>query len=166
MTDPELARKIETTGWTTAVLGFVCVGLSAVQVALPKLLAALSASLDSGNDPTRAAREAYASGAGLGALVNLIFGLGLISVGIGVAQRRKWAHPALTIASWASIAALLAMAQPSVAPLVAMAGGGTRARAVGIGISVILLAAQIIAVLWFLRFWGRPEVRAAFRTGS
>jgi hypothetical protein len=28
--------------------------------------------------------------------------------------------------------------------------------------SVVLLVAQIAAVLWFLRFWCRPEVRARF----
>jgi hypothetical protein len=26
-----------------------------------------------------------------------------------------------------------------------------------------LIVAQIVGVLWFLRFWNRPEVRAAFR---
>jgi len=29
--------------------------------------------------------------------------------------------------------------------------------------SALLLVAQVGAVLWFLRFWLKPEVRAAFR---
>jgi hypothetical protein len=28
---------------------------------------------------------------------------------------------------------------------------------------IVLVLAQIGAVLWFLRFWSKPEVRAAFR---
>jgi hypothetical protein len=160
---PALARKIETTGWTTVLLGVVCIGLAAVQALLPKLLEVLAGSLDEFDDPSRVMREATLSGAREGALINLLFGLALLVIGLGVARRVRWAHPALAVASWASVAVLAALAKPSMAPFVAVAGEGSVARVGMLCVGVLLLVAQIAAVLWFLRFWRKPEVRGAFR---
>lgn len=163
MTDPALERKIEATGWSTVLLGVVCLGLAGLQAVLPRLLDILAASLDVQDDPTRAVREAWSSGAGGSAWVNAAFGLALIAVGFGVARRAGWAHRALTIASWGSIAVLLALARPTLAPFFAMAGGGESSPAALLVVAGVLLGAQIAAVLWFLRFWRKPEVREAFR---
>jgi hypothetical protein len=166
MTDPALARKIETTGWSTVVLGVVCVGLAVAQAVLPGLLDRLAASLPSQDDPTRAMREAWSSGAGDTAWVNGAFGGALIAIGVGVARRVRWAHPALTLASWASVAVLVVLAEPTLAPFVATAGGGEGARIGMFAVAAGLLVAQVAAVLWFLRFWRTPEVRRAFHGGS
>lgn len=163
MTTPAVVRKIETTGWSTLGLGVVCVGLAAVQAIVPKILEGLAATLDSQDDPTRALREAWSSGAGESALINAAFGLVLMAIGFGVVRRARWAHAALTFASWSSIAVLLLLAKPSLAPFLAMAGGGRGARVAMVAVAAGLLVAQIVAVLWFLRFWRKPEVRAAFR---
>ena len=122
-----------------------------------------AASLDAQDDPSRAVREAWSSGAGGSAWVNAAFGLALIAVGFGVARRAGWAHRALTIARWGSIAVLLALARPTLAPFFAMAGGGESSPAALLVVAGVLLGAQIAAVLWFLRFWRKPEVREAFR---
>ena len=67
-----------------------------------------------------------------------------------------------SISCWSSIAVLAILAKPTLAPFFAMAGGDAAAgRGMLIG-SVVLLVAQLAAVLWFLRFWCRPEVRADF----
>jgi hypothetical protein len=166
MTDPAIARKIEATGWSTVVLGVVCVALAALQAVLPKILARLAASLAAEDDPMRSVREAWSAGAGEGALVNLVFGVGLIVVGLGVARRARWAYPALTAASWGSIAVLVVLAKPSVAPFLAMAGGGAAPRIGMLCVAFGLVVAQIAAVLWFLRFWRKPAVRESFRRES
>jgi len=163
MTDPAVVRKIEATGWSTVVLGVICLGLAAIQAVVPELLDALSTSLDAQDDPTRAMREAWSSGAGGSAWVNAAFGVALVVIGVGVARRYGWAHPALTIASWASIAVLLMLAQPTLAPFFAMTGGGASSQAAMLAVAAALLVAQVIAVLWFLKFWRKPEVRDAFR---
>jgi len=158
-----LGRRIETTGWSTVLLGLVCVALAAIQAAAPILLRRFAAALDAADDPTRAMREAWSAGAGTGAWVNGLFGVALVVIGVAVARRARWAHAALRISCWASIAVLAILAKPTLAPFFAMAGDG---RASGKGLLVagaVLLVAQIGAVLWFLRFWNRPEVRAAFR---
>ena len=162
MTDPALARRIEMTGWSTVLLGVVCVVLAALQGVTPILLRRFAAELDVTDDPTRAMREAFAAGAGTGAVVNGLFGAALIVIGIAVTRRARWAHRALLIACWSSIAALAILAKPTLAPFFAMAGGdaaGGRGMVIG---SAVLLVAQIAAVFWFLRFWRTPEVRAAF----
>jgi hypothetical protein len=163
MTDAALERRIELTGWSTVVLGVVCVILAALEAVMPILLRRLAAELDVADDPTRAMREAFSAGAGTGAWANGLFGAALIVIGIAVSRRARWAHAALSIACWSSIAVLAILAKPTLAPLFAMTG---REAAPGSGMLVaaaILLVAQIGAVLWFLRFWLRPEVRAAFR---
>jgi len=58
---------------------------------------------------------------------------------------------------------LLAIAQPSLAPLFVLSGGDAVARAAVLAFAVVLFFAQVGAVVWFLRFWRREEVRAAFR---
>lgn len=162
MTDPAVARKIDVAAWSTVVLGVVGLGLAALQAILPPLLDRLAASLEASDDPTGPVRGAFASGAGVSAAVNVVFGVALIVVGVGVARRARWAHAAMTAASWGSIVVVVALARPSVAPLAVMAGGGSASRAFTLGVSLALLVAQIAAVAWFLRFWRRPEVRAAF----
>jgi hypothetical protein len=163
MVDSALAKRIEMTGWSTVLLGVVCVALAAIQGVAPILLRHFAAELDQPDDPTRAMREAWSAGADTSAWVNGIFGVVLVVIGIAVWRRARWAHPALTMACWASIAVLAILAKPTLAPFFAMAGGD---HASGGGIlvaGVVLLVAQIGAVLWFLRFWSKPEVRAAFR---
>jgi hypothetical protein len=49
------------------------------------------------------------------------------------------------------------------APFFAMAGEKTTGGFGMLVASAGLLVAQIAAVLWFLRFWRRPDVRAAFQ---
>jgi hypothetical protein len=163
MTDSALARRIEMTGWSTVLLGVVCVALAAIQAVAPILLRRFAAVLDVADDPTRAMRETFAAGAGMVASVNGLFGAALIVIGIGVSRRARWAHPALTISCWASIAVLAILAKPTLAPFFAMAGNDAAAGSGMLVASVGLLVVQIGAVLWFLRFWGKPEVRAAFR---
>ena len=163
MTDSALARRIEMTGWSTVLLGFVCIALAAIQAVTPFLLDRFAALLGDADDPTRAMREVFSAGAGMGAVVNGIFGAALVVVGIAVARRARWAHPALTISCWASIAVLAILAKPTLAPFFAMAGDDTAAGKGMLVASSALLFAQIGAVFWFLRFWRKPEVRAAFR---
>jgi hypothetical protein len=69
----------------------------------------------------------------------------------------------MTAACWASIAVLAILAKPTLAPFFALTGGETGSGVGMLVASVVLLLAQIGAVLWFLRFWRKPEVRAAFR---
>ena len=58
---------------------------------------------------------------------------------------------------------LLAIAKPTLAPLLVLWGDGALARAALLALTIVLLAGQIAAVVWFLRFWGREEVRSSFR---
>ena len=162
MIDPTVARKIETTGWTTLLLGGLCLFVAGVQATAPPLLARLSEVLDTADDPTRGAREAWLSGAAQGAWLNGAFGVGLLVVGFAVARRLRWAHAALTAIGWLSIAGIVVLTKPTLAPLLVMAGVSTGARAITLSVTVLLVLAQIAALLWFLRFWRRPEVRRAF----
>lgn len=163
MSGRELARRVELTGWSTVLLGLVCLALGLLQVALPALLARLDTALSGVDDPTSArVRQAFGRGDPWSAAVNLAFGAALVVIGVAVARRAAWSHRALTVAAWASIAALAAMAKPSIAPLLAVAGAGEGTGPVVLAIGLLLLVAQIAAVLWFLRFWRRSEVRALF----
>ena len=149
----------------TVLKGHLCAFLAALQALSPLLLGPLDAMIDPSEDPTRAARAAFNAGAGLGAIVNALFGIVLIVIGVAIWRRIAWGHTALTLACWASIAVLAILAKPTLAPFFALAGGEAGAGE-GTGIIVtalVLLVAQVIAVLWFLRFWRRPDVRAAFR---
>jgi hypothetical protein len=163
MTDPALAKRIEMTGWSTVLLGAVCVFLAAIQAALPILLRHFAAVFDTQDDPTRAMRESFSAGAGTGAWVNAVFGVVLVVIGIAVGRRARWAHPAMTAACWASIAVLAILAKPTLAPFFALTGGETGSGVGMLVASVVLLLTQIGAVLWFLRFWRKSEVRATFR---
>jgi hypothetical protein len=163
MIDPAVARRVEVTGWSTALLGAVCVALSGIQAVAPVLLRRFAAVLDAQDDPTRAMREAWSADAGTSAWVNGLFGVALIVIGIAVSRRSRWAHRALTVSCWASIAVLAILAKPTLAPFFAMAGSGAPSGVGMLVASAALLVAQIAAVLWFLRFWRKPEVRAAFR---
>jgi len=163
MTDSALARRIEMTGWSTILLGLVCVALAAIQAVAPILLRRFAAVLDDPDDPTRTMREAWTAGAGMGAWINGLFGVALVVIGIAVWRRARWAHPALTVSCWASIAVLAILAKPTLDPLFAMAGDGASAGLGMLVASAVLLVAQIAAVLWFLRFWRKAEVRGAFR---
>jgi H+/gluconate symporter-like permease len=96
-------------------------------------------------------------------LVNGVFGAALSVIGFGVARRARWAYRALTIACWASIAVLAVLAKPTLAPFFALAGNNATAGRGMLIAGVVLLVAQIAAVLWFLRYWRKPEVRDAFR---
>jgi hypothetical protein len=145
------------------LLGVVCIALAAIQAVMPFLLDRIAAVLDATDDPTRAMREAYAAGAGAGAAVNGLFGAGLIVIGIGVSRRARWSHPALEVSCWASIAVLAILAKPTLAPFFAMAGDDATVGQGMLFVATGLLVAQGGAVVWFLRFWRRPEVRAAFR---
>jgi hypothetical protein len=162
-TDPALLRRIELTGWSTVLLGFLCGAVATIQLVIPMFLDSMAEAFEGGDDPTRAMREALSAGAGTSALVNGAFGAALVVIGFAVSRRVRWAHPALTISGWASIVVLGILAKPTLAPLFALAGrsasGGTGMLLASAG----LLAAQVVAVLWFLRFWRKPEVRAAFR---
>jgi len=162
MIDSALARRIELTGWSTVVLGVVCVALAAIQAVAPILLRRFAAVLDAEDDATRAMREAWSAGAGTGAWVNGVFGVALIVIGIAVSRRTPWAHRALTIACWASIAVLAALAKPTLAPFFVPAGGDNASGSGMLVAGFVLLVAQIGVVLWFLRVWSKPEVRAAF----
>jgi len=163
MTDAALARRIEMTGWSTVLLGVVCLALAALEAVTPIVLKRVSEMVDSSDDPLRAMRDAWSAGAAMGALVNAAFGAVVIVIGFGVVRRKRWAYPALEIACWASIAVLAILAKPTLAPFFALAGEGAGAGSGMIVASVVLLLAQIAAVLWFLRFWRKEEVRNAFR---
>jgi hypothetical protein len=163
MTDSALSRRIELTGWSTVLLGAACIVLAVIQAVAPILLRRMAAELDVGDDPTRAMREVLAAGAGISAAVNGLFGAALVVVGVAVSRRARWAHRALLLTCWSSIAVLAILAKPTLAPFFAMAGEKTTGGFGMLVASATLLVAQIAAVLWFLRFWRRPEVRAAFR---
>ena len=165
MSDPTVARKIETTGWTTILLGGLCLFVAGVQATAPRLLAHLSEGLDVADDPTRGVREAWLAGAAQGAWLNGAFGAGLLVVGFAVVRRLRWGHVALTAAGWLSIAGIVALTKPTIAPLLVMAGVSTGARMITWIVTVFLVVAQIAALIWFLRFWRRPEVRRAFEDG-
>jgi hypothetical protein len=162
MTDPAVERRIETTAWSTILLGLLCLFLAAVEVAGPILLRRLDAMLGDSDDPTRAMREAFSAGAATSAWVNGVFGAALIVIGIALWRRTPWSHRALTIACWASIAVLAALAKPTLAPLFALGGAEAVAGWSMLVVSAVLLVGQIGAVIWFLRFWLKPEVRRAF----
>jgi hypothetical protein len=165
MSDSTVVRKIETTGWTTLLLGGLCLFVAAIQGVAPRLLARLSEGLDAADDPTRGAREAWLAGAAQGAWLNGAFGAALIVVGFAVARRLRWGHAALTAVGWISIAGIVALTKPTIAPLLVMAGVSTGARVITWCVTALLLMAQIAALFWFLRFWRRPEVRRAFDEG-
>jgi len=157
------AGKIDAAASTVLILGVLSLALGAFQAIVPILLDRLAGSLDATDDPTRPLRDALASGSGLSATVNVVFGIAALVAGIGTLRRARFAHGAVTALCWGSIAMLLAIAQPSLAPLFVLSGGGAVARAAVLAFAVVLFLAQIGAVVWFLRFWRREEVRAAFR---
>jgi len=163
MIDSPLARRIEMTGWSTVLLGAICVVLAAIQAVAPILLRRFAVVLDAEGDSTRAMREAWSAGADIGAWVNGLFGAALVVIGLAVWRRVRWAHLALTISCWASIAVLAILAKPTLAPFFAMAGDDASTGMGMLVASAVLLVAQIGAVLWFLRFWRKSEVREAFR---
>jgi hypothetical protein len=163
MTDSALSRRIEMTGWSTVLLGLVCIVLALIQAVAPVVLRRMAAELDMAEDPTRAMREALAAGAGISAAVNALFGAALVVVGVAVSRRARWAHRALLVLCWSSVVVLAILAKPTMAPFFAMAGEKTTGSFGMLVASAGLLVAQIVAVLWFLRFWRRPDVRAAFR---
>jgi hypothetical protein len=162
MTDPAVARKIATTGWTTVLLGALCLFTAAVQLAAPPLLRRLTEGLETARDPSQAAREAWVAGASQGAGTNLLFGLGLVAIGIAVTRRVRWSHAALTAAGWMSLVAIVVMTKPTLSPLLDMAGVSTGRRAITWGVTALLIVGQVVAMLWFLRFWKRAEIREAF----
>jgi len=157
---------VELTAASTVVVGGLCLLLAAVEAAIPALLAGLP---DSGalDDPSlRAMRDAFVSGARSSALWNAAFGIALVAIGIGVGRLARWSHPAMTVAAWGSIAALAAIAKPSLAPLAALAGNGRTGQAIVWAGGGALLAAQAGAVLWFLRFWRSDGVRELFNASG
>jgi hypothetical protein len=151
------------TGWSTVLLGGLCLALSALQAVAPLVLRHLDEMLAPGDDPGRAMRDAWSAGAGMGAIVNALFGVALIVIGVGVARRSRWAHSALELSCWASIVVLAILAKPSLAPFFAMGGEGASSHGGILAAAVVLVAAQAGAVLWFLRFWRKAEVKDAFR---
>jgi hypothetical protein len=163
MTDSALARRIEMTGWSTVLLGLVCIALAAIQAVTPIVLRRFAGALDDPSDPMRAMRDAWSAGAGVGAWINGALGAVLVVVGVAVWRRARWAHAALTVTCWASIAALAILAKPTLAPFFAMTGESASSGWGMLVASAVLIVAQIGAVIWFLRFWSKPEVRAAFR---
>jgi hypothetical protein len=52
--------------------------------------------------------------------------------------------------------------EATLAPLFALGGAEAVAGRFMLLVSALLLLAQLVAVLWFLRFWLRPDVRRAF----
>lgn len=159
----DTAARIDAAAWTVLVLGILCLVLGAFQAVIPFVLDRLAGALDDPADPMKPLRDALAAGAGVSALLNVVFGAAAIVVGIAVARRARWAHRAFVILCWGSLVILVGLAQPSLAPIFVMAGGrGSVRGTIGV-IAVVLLVAQVVAVLWFLRFWRRDEVRAAFR---
>ena len=164
MTDDPLGRRIAFTGWSSVLLGAVCLGLAALELVIPALLTRLTNSGDLVNDPSfDRLRASFAAGAALSASVNAAFGAALGVVGFGIARRARWSHRALTIVSWASIPALILLARPGLAPLLALSDTTAGSSRTLVIVSAILLVLQIAAVLWFLRFWNRADVRARFR---
>jgi hypothetical protein len=164
MTDDPLGRRITFTGWSTVLLGVVCLGLAGLELLIPVLLKRLADSGALETDPSfDRLRATFAAGAALSASVNAGFGIALAVVGAGVTRRARWSHPALTIVSWASIPALLLLARPGLAPLLALSDATADSSRALAAVSAVLLVLQVAAVLWFLRFWNRPEVRARFR---
>jgi hypothetical protein len=160
----DLPRRIELTGWSTVLLGALCLGLAALELAIPVLLRRLeSASGFEGAAAISRLREAFTEGAALAAAVNALFGAALVAVGAGVCRRAAWSHRALMHVGWASIPAVAVLAGPGVAPLLAMSESTAGSTALLLGASVVLLVLQVVAVLRFLRFWRRDEVRARFR---
>lgn len=162
MTGSPLERRIEWTGSSSILLGVICLGIALLEAVVPALLRRLEPALGAGDDPTRALRESWSAGAPLSALLNGVFGVALVIVGFGVARRARWAHPALTIACWASIAVVVGLAKPTIDPFVALLGPGTGAHAIAWIAGGALVVAQVAAVIWFLRFWRTPEVRSSF----
>ena len=164
MTDDPLGRRIVFTGWSTVLLGAVCLGLAGLEVLIPVVLTRLA---NSGALETDAAfdrlRASFVAGAALSAAVNAGFGAALGVVGAGVVRKVRWSHGALAVVSWASIPALVLLARPGLAPLLALSDATAHSSGALVGISVVLLVLQVGAVLWFLRFWNRPEVRDRFR---
>ena len=157
------AGKIDAAASTVLILGVLSLALGAFQAVVPPLLDHLAGSLDAADDPTRPLRDALASGSGLSAAFNLAFGAAALVAGVGTLRRARFAHRAVTILCWGSILMLVAIAKPSLAPLVVLSGGGSAARVAVTLLGVVLLSAQVGAVVWFLRFWRRDEVRAAVR---
>jgi len=163
VTGDPIGRRITVTGWSSVVLGLVCLGLAGLEVAIPLLLARLAAgSALEGDAALERLRTSFAEGAALSATVNAIFGAALVLVGGGVARKARWSHGALTIVTWASIPALVLLARPGLAPLLALSDTAAGSSGALVAISALLLVLQIAAVLWFLRFWNRPDVRARF----
>jgi hypothetical protein len=142
----------------------MCLALAGLELLLPVLLARLATSgVFEGDAALDRLRVSFSEGAALSASVNAAFGAALVVVGAAVARFVRWSHPGLTVVSWASIPALVLLARPGLAPLLAVSettAGSSRAL---VGISALLLVLQVAAVLWFLRFWNRPEVRERFR---
>jgi len=168
MTDPAVAKRIDATAWSTALLGLLCLVLSIVQIALPVVLRPMVEAMNRelpGDPPTesQALQQVWAAGEGVGPWVNGAFGLALVVIGLGIARRSRWAHPALTIACWSSIAVLVVLARPTLAPYLAMADGRAALYRTVLAVGIALLVAQVACVLWFLRFWRTPAVRDAFR---
>ena len=158
-----MARRIEVTAASAVALGAVCLLLAALEIAIPVVLRNLA---DAGvvEDPSfRAVRDAFVSGAGSSAIWNGAFGVALVAIGFGVGRRARWSHPAMTFAAWGSIVALAAIAKPSLAPVVALSGESRAASAILWIVATVLLAIQVGAVLWFLRFWRSEAVRSLFR---
>ena len=162
MTRNALVRRVELTGWSALLLGLVCMGLGGLEAAIPILLRRL-AELPGLEDPALVRLgAAFSRGAALSAAVNTAFGVALIAVGWSVARLRRWAHAALTAVAWASIPAMALLAVPGVAPLLALAEETAGSTTILVLASVILVVLQAAAVVWFLRFWRREDVRALF----
>jgi hypothetical protein len=51
MTDPVLSRRLDTTAWSTILLGLLCLFLAALQAVAPVLLRNLGAMLEDPDDP-------------------------------------------------------------------------------------------------------------------
>jgi hypothetical protein len=157
------AGKIDAAASTVLILGVLSVALGAFQAIVPAILDRLGGSFDTADDPTRPLREALASGSAMSAAFNLAFGIAALVTGIATLRRARFAHRAVTVLCWGSIAMLVAIAKPSLAPILVLSGDGPLARAGVFALAIVLLVAQIAAVVWFLKFWGREEVRSAFR---
>lgn len=163
MTREALARRVEMTGWSSLLLGLVCVALAAFEIAIPVLLRELADTPGlEGDQMLLRLSAAFSQGAALSAAVNAAFGVTLVVVGWCVARRRSWSHRALTALAWASIPAMAALAVPGVAPLLALGEETAGSTSLLVGASVVLVVLQAAAVLWFLRFWRRGDVRALF----
>lgn len=163
MTEGGLARRVELTGWSAFLLGVVCAGLAGLEVAIPVLLRRLAETPGLQEDAQLVRLgAAFSQGAALSAAVNAGFGAALVVVGWSVARRRPWSHSALTAVAWASIPAMALLAVPGVAPLLALGEATAGSKALLIVASAVLVLLQAVAVLGFLRFWRRSDVRALF----